>query len=515
MLLLGTGTRVPAAAPATSPSGPGKVAPTGKRVLAWHTGISSLWLDPQEQPALLTPTNFLYALHDALIKNSRAQFAAPALAERVDIAPDFTSATCVLRPGLKFHNAEPVTSADVQFTYEHYRGAQAAVLKEKTDKIEISDDRTIRFHFKAPFLDFPTIYGTGASGAGWVVPAKYYQQVGPDAFKQKPIGAGPYKLVHQEPGVRVEFEAFADYYRPVHTKQLVMISVPEAATRVAMLERGEADIMYLVPGELIDTVKKIPGVKLAPTLGGPFWLDFPGMQDPKNPFHDKRVREAVSLALDRQALSDAETGGYAPPLGNWIPDDWPGAIKWPAFEHNLAKAQHLLAEAGYPNGFNVDWLAPFPPYFSLGERIIGQLLQIGIRARLQTMERGTFLQRLESGREAFPGVQMVLIVSGTPGDWAGRYRAYLQCKGFASRTCVPELDAKFQHYEKSADPAQCQQLAEEIQRAILENYYVVPVFRLAFINAIGPRVVAEKWQDVFPSVQSVYAYPWEDIRLKP
>lgn len=131
------------------------------------------------------------------------------------------------------------------------------------------------------------------------------------------------------------------------------------------------------------------------------------------------------------------------------------------------------------------------------------------------MERGTFLQRLESGREAFPGVQMVLIVSGTPGDWAGRYRAYFQCQGFASRTCVPELDAKFQRYENSTQPVERQQLAEEIQRAILENYYVVPVFQLAFINAIGPRVVAEKWQDVFPTVQSVYAYPWEDIRLKP
>jgi peptide/nickel transport system substrate-binding protein len=113
------------------------------------------------------------------------------------------------------------------------------------------------------------LYGTSATGAGWIVPAKYYQQVGPDGFKQKPIGAGPYKLVRQEPGIRLEFEAFEDYYRPVHVKQLIMVSVPEASTRVAMLERGEADIMYLVPGELIERVKHMPGVQLAPTLGGP------------------------------------------------------------------------------------------------------------------------------------------------------------------------------------------------------------------------------------------------------
>jgi peptide/nickel transport system substrate-binding protein len=293
-----------------------------------------------------------------------------------------------------------------------------------------------------------------------------------------------------------------------------MVSVPEASTRVAMLERGEADIMYLVPGELIERVKQMPGVQLAPTLGGPWWLEFPGFEDPKNPFHDKRVRQAVSFALNRKALSEAETAGFSPPLGNWIPEDWPGALKWPAFEHDLQKAKQLMAEAGHARGFNVDWLTPLPPYFSMGERVISQLLQVGIRARLQTMERGTFFQNLQGGREAFPGTQIILNISGSPGDWAGRYRAYFACGGFSSRTCVKELDAKFEQYEHSTDAAERQKLAEEIQRGILENYYFVPVYRLAFINAIGPKVAAGRWEDLFPTVQSVYAYPWEEIQLK-
>jgi peptide/nickel transport system substrate-binding protein len=512
LALIGLSVAAVAAAGAPQPT---KVVPTGTLVLAWHTGISSVWLDPQEQPAMLTPTNFQYALHDALVKNYRNRFADPALAERFDIADDFKSATVVLRPGIKFHHGEPVTAEDVKFTYEHYRGAQADVLKAKTERIDIVDDRTVRFVFKEPFLDFKVLYGTPATGAGWVVPAKYYQQVGPDGFKRNPIGAGPYKLVRQEPGVRLEFEAFADYYRPVHIQHLIMLSVPEGATRVAMLERGEADLIYLVPGELIERVKNLPGVQLAPTLGGPWWLEFPGFEDPKNPFHDKRVRQAVSYALDRKALSEAETAGFSPPLGNWIPDDWPGAIAWPPFEHDLQKAKQLMAAAGFPRGFEVDWLTPLPPYFSMGERVIGQLRQIGIRARLQTMERGTFFQNLQGGRQAFPGTQIILNISGSPGDWAGRYRAYFRCGGFSSRTCVKELDAKFERYERSVDPEERQKLAEEIQRDILENYYFVPVYRLAFINAIGPRIAADRWEAVFPTVQSVYAYPWEEIRLKP
>jgi peptide/nickel transport system substrate-binding protein len=514
LLLRGGWRRATALVQAATASDVPKIVPSGKLVLAWHTGISSLWLDPQDQPAMLTPTNFLYALHDAVAKNYRSELAEPALAERYDIAPDFKSATFVLRKGLKFHHGEPVTPADVQYTYEHYRGAQASVLKDRTERIETVDDRTVRFHFKEPFLDFKVLYGTSASGAAWIVPAKYYEQVGADAFKQKPIGAGPYRLVRQDPGIRLEFEAFADYYRPVHVKQLIMVSVPEAATRIAMFERGEADIMYLVPGELIDTVKAIPGVRLAPTLAAPWWLEFPGFEEAKNPFHDARVREAISFALDRRALSQAETGGFSPALGNWIPEDWPGAIKWPAFEYDPQRAKRLLAEAGHPNGFDVDWLTPLPPYFSLGERIVGQLLQVGIRTRLQTIERGTFFQKLQGGREEFPGVQIILNISGTPGDWAGRYRAYFKCHGFASRTCVPELDATFERYETSADQAERTKLAEEMQRTILEGYYFVPVYRHTFINAIGPKVVAKQWEEVFPTVQSVYAYPWEDIQLQ-
>src|SRR5213594_4396470 len=299
-----------AAIPFPSPAG---AAAKGKLVLAWHAGFASRWLDPQEHDGTATPDNFFTAIHDALIKNQGTElYDHPALAEHFSVAPDAKSATFTLRRGTRFHNGDPVTPQDVKFSYENYRGAKADVFKKKTERVDIVDDRTIRFVFKEPFLDFAILFGTAnVAGPAWVVPEKYYKQVGPDAFKQKPIGAGPYKLVRHEPGVRIELEAFDGYYRPVNAKQLVMISVPEAATRVAMLERGEADIIYFVPGELINKVGKLPGVMLAPVLSGSWWLEFPGFQDPKNPFRDKRVREAVSLAVDRRAMNQARPRAWA------------------------------------------------------------------------------------------------------------------------------------------------------------------------------------------------------------
>jgi peptide/nickel transport system substrate-binding protein len=496
----------------------GSSIPKDRMVLAWHTNIAARWLDPQQHDGTASPDNFLMALHDALIKNFReTKYDHPALAEQFDFAEDAKSATIRLRAGSKFHDGTPVAPADVRWSYEHYRGAWGDVLKAKTDGVEIVGDDTVRFHFNEPFPDFPILLGTAnVCGAGWVVPARYYEKVGADGFMQKPIGAGPYKLVSQQQGIKLEFEAFDGYYRPVHVKQLTMISVPDAVTRVAMLERGEADIIYNVPGELIERIKSNPKLMLAPVLSANFWLEFPGFQDAKNPFRDKRVRQAVSLAIDRNVMNEAECGGLGRVDGNWINDDVAYAIDWPQWPYDPGRAKQLLAEAGHPEGFTVDWITPLPDYFSRGERIVSMLRRIGIRGKLQVMERGVFLKRLQGGLREWPGVQIILNAARVGGTWSNWYDSFMKCGGFngRDRNCVAELDAAFARYLSATDPSQRQGLAEQIQRQILENYYFVPVFRHAAMQAIGSRVAAPTWQSVFPTMTTAYAYPWEDIALK-
>src|SRR5262249_2621424 len=138
-------TVIPFAAPAGA-------AAKGKLTLAWHAGLASRWLDPQEHDGTATPDNFFTAIHDALIKNQATQlYDHPALAEKFSVASDAKSATFTLRKGIKFHNGDPVTPQDVKFSYENYRGAKADVFKKKTDRVEIVDDRTVRFVFKEPF----------------------------------------------------------------------------------------------------------------------------------------------------------------------------------------------------------------------------------------------------------------------------------------------------------------------------------------------------------------------------
>src|SRR6516162_265582 len=182
----------------------GASAPAGRAVMAWHVTIAPSWFDPSTAPPQITPFGMLYAIHDALVRPYPGQKMGPSLAESWQESPDGKTYEFRLRPGLKFHNGDPVTTEDVKFSFDRYRGAAAKVLQEHVAQVEIVDPLVVRFHPKAPWPDFMTFYGTTASAAGIVVPKNYLTRVGDDGFKKHPIGAGPYMFVSQKPGVEVE-----------------------------------------------------------------------------------------------------------------------------------------------------------------------------------------------------------------------------------------------------------------------------------------------------------------------
>jgi peptide/nickel transport system substrate-binding protein len=498
---------------AQAPPAAGQSAPKGRFAYAFHTAIPPAWLDPQENPPQVTPYNFAYTLHDALVKPMPGKDFVPSLAESYDVAPDFKSATFKLRSGIKFHDGTPVTPEDVKFTYEQYRGASAGVLKAKLERIDIPDERTIRFFFKEPFVDFLTIYGSPASGAAWIVPKAYYEKVGKDGFKTAPIGAGPYRFVRQQAGNEMEFEAFPEYWRKSPSvKTIVAKGVPEAATRLAMIQTGEIDAMYQIPGDLLDAVRRDSKLRLVPALGGSNWLEMMA-EGPNSPFEDIRVRQAISLAIDRKAINDAEIGGLSPVEGNWISAEWPGALERPVPPTDVAKAKQLMAEAGFAQGFEVASITPLPPNTSWAERVASQLLAINIRTRVNTMERGAFYDKLAPGPDRLKG--FIIQFSGAPGDAASRIRENAVCKGAFSGLCIPEIDQKMARYDASTDLRERKQLLDEVQAYLLDQYLMVPLVRNVFTIAAGPRIDAPKLEEIIGAIpQYIWIGPWEDLKIK-
>src|SRR5881409_4312888 len=188
-------------------------APEGTMTWGVHITLASRWLDPAETEGIITPFMVLYALHDALVKPMPAGPNTPSLAESFTQSKDGLTYEFVIRKGAKFHNGEPVTAADVKFSFERYKGSGAKILKERVREIQAVDPGRVRLHLKEPWPDFMAFYGTTATGAGWIVPRKYVEQVGEDGFKKAPIGAGPYKVVSIQPGVELVMEAFEQYWR--------------------------------------------------------------------------------------------------------------------------------------------------------------------------------------------------------------------------------------------------------------------------------------------------------------
>src|SRR5204862_4076702 len=214
-----------------------------------------------------------------------------------------------------------------------------------------------------------------------------------EGFSKAPIGAGPYRFVSVTPGVEMVLEAFDGYWRKAPSvKRVVFKSVPEETTRAAALKRGEVDIAYFLNGPVAQDIRRTPGLKLsAARTNAVFFLDFVDQWDPKSPWHDRRVRLAASLAIDRKAVNEAEALGFSGLTGNIIPRHMEFALPIEPHPYDVKRAKQLLAEAGHPNGFDGGELTPNPPYFGLAEAVAQNFGAVGIRVRVKTLERATFL----------------------------------------------------------------------------------------------------------------------------
>jgi peptide/nickel transport system substrate-binding protein len=289
----------------------------------------------------------------------------------------------LIRKNAKFHNGDPVTGEDVKFTFDRYKGASARLLKEKVKEVQIVAPNRVRFVLKEAWPDFMAFYGTSATGAAWIVPKKYVEKVGDDGYKKAPIGAGPYKFVSFTPGVELVMEAFPDYWRKAPSvKRLIMKSITDESTRAAAVKTGEVDAGFLFGGAVAEDLKRTPGVRVqAPLLYGIYWLDFLDRWDPKSPWADKRVRLAASLAIDRDAINQAEMLGMGKSAGAFVPPQFDFALAVEPPRYDVARAKQLMAEAGYANGFDAGDLTPLPPYTTLGESVGNFLGVIGVRTR--------------------------------------------------------------------------------------------------------------------------------------
>jgi peptide/nickel transport system substrate-binding protein len=483
--------------------------PEGQLVIAFDTSIAATYLDPAEAPGLQTPFVFHYALHDALVKPLPGNDMAPCLAESWSESSDGLVYEFKLREGVTFHNGDPFSAEDVQFSFQRYKGVSAKLLHERVKAVEVIDPHRVRFMLHAPWPDFLTFYATMATGAAWVVPKKFLEQVGDDGLKRQPVGLGPYRFVRQDPGVELVVEANERYWRKTPSiKRIIFKGVPERSTRLAMLRTGEADIAYLMVGDEGASIKGDPKLRLAWVVpAGVWWVEFPEQWDPKSPWHDRRVRLAANLALDKQAINEVERLGFSQLTGSIIPRVFEFALPLEPFRYDPAQAKQLLAEAGFANGFDAGDLTPFPPFFTMGEAVGNYLAAVGIRTKMRTMERAAFLAAWREKK--LKG--LILTPSGALGNAATRLEPYVVSTGAFAYGGYPDIDELFQQQAVERHRGKREALLHQVQRLMHERVMHAPIYEPATVYGIGPRVAEA---GVGLNTLLYFTAPYEDLRLR-
>jgi peptide/nickel transport system substrate-binding protein len=488
---------------------PAAAAPEGQMTWAVHFALAPTWFDPAETSGIITPYVVLYALHDAMVKPLPGNPMAPALAESWSVSPDGLVYEFALRKGVKFHNGDPVTAEDVKFSLERYRGAANRSFKERVLAVETPEPGRVRIRLKQPWPDFMTFYAI-ATGAGWIVPKKYVEKVGEDGFKKAPIGAGPYRFVSFTPGVELVLEAFEQYWRKVPiVKRLVFRAIPDDTTRLAALKRGEVDIAYAFWGALGEEVRRTPGLTLKATLvPTTFWVHFADQWDPKSPWHDRRVRLAANHAIDRQTMNQAENLGFAKLTFSIVPNSFDFYWQPPPHAYDAARARQLLAEAGYPNGFDAGEFFCDAAFVNFAEATANYLQAVGIRTKIRPLERAAFFKGY--GEKKFKN--LVQAASGAFGNAATRIETFVASGGAYVYGSYPDIDGLFREQAAELDRKRREATLHRIQQLVHEKAMVAPIWQLAAMSGVGPRV-----EEAGIGLVAGYAFfsaPYEDVKLK-
>jgi peptide/nickel transport system substrate-binding protein len=319
--------------------------------------------------------------------------------------PDATTIEFTLRPGVKFHDGSAFTADDVVYTINLIADPASRLSTPSNynwlEKAEKTGDLSVRVKLKRPNPAALEYFALVLP----IYPKAYREKVGAEGYAKAPIGAGPYKVVKWEAGASIEFERFEDYWagspkgKPA-IKKLSVRFVPDAATEMTELLAGRAEWIWNVNPDQFENVNKLPhlnAVRKESMRVGYLSLDAAGRTGADNPLTKLKVRQAIWHAIDRQAIADKlVTGGSRVPQAPCFPPqfgcDAEAAV---LYDYNPAKAKQLLAEAGYPNGFDVEVGTYVLPQW--GAAVQNYLQAVGIRAKLNQQQVQAIVQRTNAG----------------------------------------------------------------------------------------------------------------------
>lgn len=416
------------------------------------------------------------------------------LANDWSMTADALHHTINLRKGIEFHNGEEVTSADVMYSIEEVMedDSQTSFIKELTpllDSLETPDQNTLKINCSKPCLFAPWIFSGVRGSEANIVNKKHYEEVGEAGFAKSPIGSGPYRFDDQVLGSSIRVEAVgSEHFRggKIKYQTISFLGIPEETTRVAMLKSGEADIID-VSRERVDSLSddgfNVFYKERADLMGAYFFQQW----EDESPFKDVRVREALNLAINRDAILEhifSGRGGYAfYPMGSYALESGlnPELVRYP---YNPERSLALLKEAGFDDGKQLEVKLAIYPFGGIAEfprmiEAIGADFEaVGVKVIFQPTEYGT-LREMRRAKE----------LAGWVGPWGTTNRAApaeilsitrALYHGEAPLTTYrnPDFDAIMDKAFASLDEGSVKGQITQMQQWLYDDFYGIPLFEV-------------------------------------
>jgi peptide/nickel transport system substrate-binding protein len=417
---------------------------------------------------------------DFLMHRDTSGKVVPGLAAAWKIAPDGKKMEFTLRKGVKFHSGDLFTTKDVQFSFERGREKNKATKSNLAlvEQLEIIDDYHFNVYFKSPDVLFIPRRG----GQFPIASKSYYDRVGEETFSKQPSGTGPYKMVSYKPGEYVDIERFEEYWgKKPPIKKARIYFVGEDTTRVAKLRAGEVDLIDIVPVTEVRGFEKSPNFKVIrlPTYHPTMAITF-GTNNPKMPWYDKRVRLAMAHAINGKSIIDDVLLGIPVRLAGVAPHElgYDPALK--PYPYDPKKAKTLLAEAGYPNGFeiNLPWMIAGGVAMSqeVAQAIASYFEAVGIRTKLTGKDQIAMLSDRQKALD--PNVEYIAYYTGgVPGGMDPTVSLGTFFTKGGSRACFekPEITKIINEARTTMDNKKRGELIKKSLQMLHEEVAVIPI----------------------------------------
>jgi peptide/nickel transport system substrate-binding protein len=442
-------------------------------------------LDLTATPASATATVVFYNIQEALVKVDAQGKLVPWLAERWHTT-DNLNYTFFLKKGVRFHNGRTLTAEDVKFVLDRARNPEAKHPHQKQyediEAIHVRDEQTVTITLKK--LNAMFLYNMARQGS------VIYPREAVEQQKSQPVGTGPFSLSRWDRGDRIVLKKNAEY----HVKGLPRLDqvtfrfIPDANAALAALQTGDIDVMGFGLGpESVEVVRKNPALQVV--LGETTNDVILAMNNGKKPYSDVRVRRAITHAIDKPEVVKGAMFGLGRILGSNVDPLNPFFVDMAkAVPHDPAKAKQLLAEAGYPNGFDAVLRVPpqYPYTVRTGEVLVGQLAKVGIRVTLEQIEWGQWLDRV------YKQADYDLTIIGHAEAWdAGNYAN----PKYYYRYDSPKLQDVYKQSEATLDDKRRKELYAQLQKMMADEAPAVWLY-------VYPRLVAARkgvqgiWKDL-------------------